>query len=46
VAAVGGIAKHAFSILAFVSHQLFCPYLLVVLSAFLTFTAMPLVQIW
>ena len=40
------IAKHAFSVLAFVGHQLFCPYVLIALSAFLTFMAMPLVHVW
>jgi hypothetical protein len=40
------MAKRVVSVIAFVVHQLFCPYVLLVLSAFLTFTALPLVHIW
>lgn len=46
MASVNRIAKHAFSVFAFIGHQVFCPYVLVALSAFLTFTAMPLVHVW
>src|SRR6476620_1252918 len=40
------MSKRAVSVLAFAVHQLFCPYVLLALSAFLTFTAMPLVHVW
>jgi hypothetical protein len=40
------IAKHAFLVLEFIAHQIFCPYGLLVLSAFLTITAAALLHIW
>jgi hypothetical protein len=43
---VNSVAKRSVSVLIFVLHQLFCPYVLLALSAFLTFTAMPLVHVF
>jgi hypothetical protein len=46
VAAVNRVAKRAVTILIFGLHQLFCPYVLLALSAFLTFAATPLVHLF
>ena len=46
MAAVNSVAKRAVSILMFALHQLFCPYVLLALSAFLTATAMSLVHVF
>jgi hypothetical protein len=42
---MNAVRKRTVSVLLFVMHKIFCPYGLLVLSAFLTFTAMPLVHI-